>query len=100
MLDPATLTRLLKSQDIISFILLDPKGAVLAHNVKNPEKASGAVFLSSRHLKAVGKHQFRHALFSLDLDRTLILFALGDRILSVVTDKDPKGLVHVLESLI
>jgi len=30
----------------------------------------------------------------------MILFALGELILSVITGKDPEGLVHVLESLI
>ena len=99
MVDPRTLSHLLKSCGVTRFLLQDSQGAVVIHDMENPETAAKAIFLSARHLKAVGKHQFRHALFDLGHGRTMILFPLDGGVLSLVTGEEPQGILHALERL-
>ena len=99
---PEKFLQIAKISGVDQYIFIDNKGNIEAQSIKNSQKAAEMVFSCCKNIRAIGRNQFKYAVFSRKNKKNLILFPLGYYSLGVVKQKDIGTLVLVeiiLESL-
>ena len=66
------------------YILLDPDGKVVTHDMKDPEGTAEMVFSSVRDMTVLGGSRFKYALFSRKQGEDMIVFSCAPYCLGVM----------------
>ncbi len=82
-------------QGVDQYILLDNRGNIIAHEIKDPQKASEMVFSCGRNIRNVGKNRFQYAVFSRKNKKDIIIFPIGNYSLGVVKQEEADTFVLV-----
>lgn len=70
------------------YILTDAKAGIVAHDIKNPEKAAALVFSCGKNSYAIGKSRFRHLIILRENQKNIFIFRVGNYYLGVVKQKN------------
>ena len=95
MIFPELFLEISKIEGVDEYIFMDNFGNIAAHDIKDPQKVSGMVFSCGRNIRAVGKDNFKYAIFSRKNKKDIIIFPVGNYFLGVVKQKKTETLVLV-----
>ncbi len=88
MVFPGKFLQISKIKGVAQYIFLDNTGNVAAHDIKDPKRASEMVFSSGQNIQAIGRNNFKYAVFSRKNQNSIIIFPIGNYFLGVVKQKD------------
>lgn len=77
------------------YILVDPRGNIAAHDIKNHKKAAKIVLTCGRNSFAIGKANFKYIFFSRKNQKNFFIFPVGNYYLGVVKQKRFKNVTLV-----
>ena len=82
-----------KLTGVDQYILVDCKGKIAAHDMKNPERVAGMVFSCGRNSFAIGKALFRYVIFFRKNQKNIFIFPVGNYYLGVVKQTNVNNFV-------
>ena len=95
MIFPEIFLQISKIKGVDGYIFMDNQGNIAAQDIKDSQKVSGMVFACGQNIYAIGKGQFKYAIFSRKNKRDIIIFPVGNYFLGVVKQKKTETLVLV-----
>ena len=82
-----------KIDGVDQYILVNPKGNIASHDIKNPEKAANIVLLCGQNSFAIGKAHFKYLVFSRENHKNFFIFPVGKYYLGVVKKNDVNNFI-------
>jgi len=82
------LLNLFKIAGIEQYILVDQKGNIAAHNIKDPEKIARIVISCAKNAFAIGKPNMEYVIFSGKNQRNFFIFPAGNSYLGVIKQQN------------
>jgi hypothetical protein len=69
------------------YIVVDHKGQITAHDIKDPERSAGIVFSCGQNAYAIGKTRLKYVFFCRENQKNLFIFPVGNYYLGVVKEQ-------------
>ncbi|NOX33811.1 MAG: roadblock/LC7 domain-containing protein [Deltaproteobacteria bacterium] len=81
------LKQISRVKGVDQYIIVDQNGKLLAHDIKNPQKASAMVSSCGKNSFAIGKTRLEYVVFSRENKKNIFIFPIGNYYLGVVKQK-------------
>ena len=75
------------------YIVVDHKGQIVSHDIKDSERSAGMVFSCGRNACAIGKTRLKYVLFPRKNHKNFFIFPVGNYYLGVVKEQSIDNLV-------
>ena len=87
--------KIAKVKGVDKYILLDNRGKILACTMLNPGRTSHMIFSCGRNISAIGKSNFKYAVFFKKNQKNIFIFPVGNHTLGVIKQKNIENQVLV-----
>ncbi len=77
-----------KTVGVEQYIIVNQKGDIAAHNIKNPEKIARIILSCAKNAFAIGKPNMEYVVFPGNNQKKFFIFLAGNSYLGVIKQKD------------